>query len=149
MSGNNNRPKRSSENSGVVHTITSGPVLGDICRGVTPDGHAYLYYVLSRAWRPQSGVRENYSNRFYERNEMQIIEIAQKASEWIHQNPRAADQHCQRQTKISPHPTEMPTASRAPVAESRPVNGREIRTVAAQERPRSNGPTERVIGETP
>ena len=78
MSSNNNRPKRSAENSSLVHTIASGPVLADIYRGVTPDGHAYLYYVLSRAWRPQSGVRENYSNRFYERNEVQIVEVVRE-----------------------------------------------------------------------
>jgi hypothetical protein len=149
MNGNNNRPKRSAENHSMVHTVTSGPVLADIYRGTTPDGHAYLYYVLSRVWRPQSSVRENYSNRFYERNEMQIVEIARKASEWIRQNPSAADQHCQRRAETPPHPTGVPTPSRAPSAESRPVNGREMHSEAAQGRPRPNGPRNDVIGGTP
>ena len=134
MSSNNNRSKRSAENNCVVHTVTSGPVLADIYRGATPDGHAYLYYVLSRVWRPQSSVRENYSNRFYERNEMQIVEIARKAAEWIRQNPRAADQHCQQRAEMPPHPTGPQTAprassrasSRATAAEPRPGNGREL-----------------------
>ena len=123
-SNNNNRPKRSAENSSLVQTIASGPVLADIYRGITPDGHAYLYYVLSRAWRPQSGVRENYSNRFYERNEMQIVEIARKASEWIRENPRAADQQCQSRAETPPFPTERKIDSQAPVAQRPPVNGR-------------------------
>ena len=86
----------------------------DIYRGITPDGHAYLYYVLSRIWRPQSGVRENYSNRFYERNEGQIIEVAQKASQWIRQNPRAADQPCQRQTTGPQQLSERPVTAPSP-----------------------------------
>ena len=123
-SNNNNRPKRSAENSSLAHTIASGPILADIYRGITPDGHAYLYYVLSRAWRPQSGLRENYSNRFYERNEVQICEIAQKASEWIRANPRAADQQCQTRAEMPSVPTEPQIRSEAPVAERSPVNGR-------------------------
>jgi hypothetical protein len=123
-SNHNNRPKRSAENSSLVHTIASGPVLADIYRGITPDGHAYLYYVLSRAWRPQSGVRENYSNRFYERNEMQIVEVGRKASGWIRENPLAADQQCQPRPEMPLSPTETQTRSQAPVAERPPVNGR-------------------------
>ena len=116
MSSNNssNRPKRSAAGSAVVHTVAAGPVLADIYRGITPDGHAYLYYVLSRIWRPQSGVRENYSNRFYERNEGQIIEVAQKASQWIRQNPRAADQPCQRQTTGPQQLSERPVTAPSP-----------------------------------
>ena len=129
----NNKPRRSAGNHGVVHTVTSGPVLADIYRGVTPDGHAYLYYVLSRVWRPQSNVRENYSNRLYERNEMQVVEAAGKASEWIRQNPCVADLDRQPHAEMPPEAKEVPTvvavaprASRGPSTESRPVNGRSI-----------------------
>ena len=127
------KSKRSSDNHSVVQTITSGPVLADIYRGITPDGHAYLYYVLSRVWRPQSSVRENYSNRFYERNEPQILETARKASEWIRQNPCAADQHHQARAEMPPDPVDVPAidagqprTSQRPLADSRPVNGRSM-----------------------
>ena len=124
MSSNNNRPKRPADTSSLVNTIASGPVLADIYRGVTPDGHAYLYYVLSRAWRPQSGVRENYSNRFYERNEIQIVEVVREASEWIRENPLAADQQCQPRAEMPPLHAEPQTRPKAPIAEPSPVNGR-------------------------
>ena len=125
MSSNNTRPKRTAEENGLVHTVTSGPVLADIYRGATPDGHAYLYYVVSRAWRPRSGVRENYSNRFYERNETQIVEIAQRASEWIRRNPRAADQQCQPRQEGPPRPAEPHVPAQTPLADSpQPGNGR-------------------------
>lgn len=130
MSSNNNnnhRTKRASTGSAVVHTMASGPVLADIYRGITPDGHAYLYYVLSRVWHPRSSIRENYSNRFYERNEPQIIEIARKAAEWIRKNPQAADQQYQRPAElpsqcadrsapVSGDPAGQPPTPRDPVA---------------------------------
>ena len=81
--------KRTGEN--IVHTIRSGAVIADILRGTTSDGHAYLYYQTSRAWRPISGLRENFSQRFYERNERDHVMAVQKASLWIRKNPRAAD----------------------------------------------------------
>ena len=134
----NSKPRRSAENHTLVHTVTSGPVLADIYRGVTPDGHAYLYYVLSRVWRPQSNVRENYSNRLYERNEMQVVEAAGKASEWIRQNPCVADLDRQPHAEIPPESADAPTIGegeprppRGPSIESRPVNGRDVRPEAA------------------
>lgn len=133
-----NKPRRSTENHSLVHTVTTGPVLADIYRGVTPDGHAYLYFVLSRIWQPQSSVRKNYSNRFYERNEMQVVETAGRASEWIRDNPCAADQHHQSQAEIPPESADAPTIGegeprppRGPSIESRPVNGRDVRPEAA------------------
>jgi len=132
MTSNPNRPKRSAENSSLVHTISSGPILADIYRGVTPDGHAYLYYVPARAWRPQSGVRENYSNRFYERNELQIVEVIRKASEWIRQHPRAADESCQRPIEESDDSlAESLRDPSVPSPKRPPTNGRDISSGAA------------------
>ena len=126
----NNKSRRAAENHSVVHTVKPGPVLADIYRGVTPDGHSYLYFVLSRVWRPQSSIRQNYSNRFYERNEMQVVETAGKACEWIRANPCAADQHQQSRDAMSSElaneleaPPEVHRSMRRPAAQSRPVNG--------------------------
>ena len=75
----------------IVTSIESGPVVVDVLRGTTADGHTYLYYQPSRAWRPQNGTRKNFSSRFYERNEKDIIQAIQRASQWIRKNPQAAD----------------------------------------------------------
>ena len=133
-----NKPRRLTENHRLVHTVNTGPVLADIFRGITPDGHAYLYFVLSRVWRPQSSVRENYSNRFYERHELQVVETAGKASEWIRANPRAADLDHQPRADQSPDGMVAPTNGvgqpkplHGPPIESRTGHGREVRPEAA------------------
>jgi len=82
--------KRAGDN--IVHTVRCGSIIADVLRGTAADGHAYLYYQTSRAWRPQSGLRENFSQRFYERNERDHVQAVQKASAWIRKNPQAADE---------------------------------------------------------
>ena len=85
----------------IVHSVRSGPIVADVLRGITSDGHAYLYFQLSRAWQPHSGVRENYSQRLYERNGRDITRAVQEVSAWIQKNPQAADRQ----------PTDQPVAS--------------------------------------
>lgn len=55
----------------------------------TPDGHLYLDFEISRAWK--AGSREGYSPRFYARNRDGIKEVADMAADWIENNPEAAD----------------------------------------------------------
>lgn len=83
----------------IVHTVQVGPIVIDILRGSTTDSHSYLYYQPTRAWRPASGTRENFSPRFYDRNEKDFTEAIKEASKWIRSNPQAADplQHSERQ----------------------------------------------------
>ena len=92
--------KKSPDN--IVTSIESGPVVIDVLRGTTADGHTYLYYQPSRAWQPQNGTRKNFSLRFYERNEKDIIQAVQKASQWIRKNPQAADTSLQQDHVESP-----------------------------------------------
>ena len=86
------KPKSKKE-SNYVHTIrseTDPAIAANVFRRVTQDGHAYLDFELSRAWK--SGKREGYSNRFYDRNRDGLIEVITKVTEWMEQNPHAADQ---------------------------------------------------------
>ena len=75
----------------IVTSIESGPIVVDILRGTAADGHTYLYYQPSRAWQPQNGTRKNFSLRFYERNEKDVVDAVQRASQWIRKHPEAAD----------------------------------------------------------
>ena len=78
-----------------VHTVTVGPIVIDILRGATTDGHTYLYFQVSRAWQPAHGKKVNQSPRFYDRNEKDLLKAVQEASTWIRKNPQAADDRWQ------------------------------------------------------
>ena len=83
--------KDSINSSNYVMTIREGAIAANIFRGVTPDGHAYLYYSLSRSWKSANGNRKGYSDRFYERNADALQSVVNKACQWIQENPQAAD----------------------------------------------------------
>ena len=83
---------KEAKESNYVRTFRSTvcpAIAANIFRGTTSDGHTYLYFELSRAWK--SGKREGYSQRFYSRNADGITEVAKAAEEWIENNPQAAD----------------------------------------------------------
>ena len=48
------KTKKSQPASNYITTIRDGAIAGSIFRGNTPDGHTYLYFELSRAWKAQS-----------------------------------------------------------------------------------------------
>ncbi|WP_425395420.1 hypothetical protein [Aeoliella sp.] len=83
--------KDSVKSNNYVTTIREGAIAANIFRGVTPDGHAYLYFSLSRSWKSANGNREGYSDRFYERNCESLQNVVTQAATWIQQNPNAAD----------------------------------------------------------
>lgn len=83
--------KNAEKSGNYVTTIRDGAIAANIFRGVTPDGHAYLYFSLSRSWKSSTGNREGYSDRFYVRNGEAIQKVVAKASQWIEKNPHAAD----------------------------------------------------------
>ncbi len=86
------KPKKDSKKTNAyVKTIRDGAIAANIFRGQTPDGHAYLYFSLSRSWKSANGTREGYSDRFYDRNEEAIVGVVAKACDWIRENPSAAD----------------------------------------------------------
>ena len=105
------KPSEKKRESNYVTTIRSAvcpAIAANIFRRSTPDGHTYLDYEISRAWK--SGNREGYSSRFYARNREGIKEVAELASDWIERNPQAADglpeqpvNGRQRSSEIDPH----------------------------------------------
>ena len=86
------KPKKSEPaSSNYVKTIREGAIAANIFRGNTADGHTYLYFELSRSWKSQSGNREGYSKKFYDRNVEALRRVIAEATVWIEQNPQAAD----------------------------------------------------------
>lgn len=86
-------PAKNKKESNYVITLRSEicpAIAANIFRRSTPDGHPYLDFEVSRAWK--SGNRQGYSSRFYARNRDGIKEVVDLASEWIQQNPHAADE---------------------------------------------------------
>ena len=83
--------KKSQASSNYVKTVREGAIGANIFRGNTADGHTYLYFELSRSWKAQSGNREGYSKKFYDRNEQALMNVVKQACQWIEQHPEAAD----------------------------------------------------------
>jgi hypothetical protein len=83
--------KKTSKKSNYITTIREGAVAANIFRGQASDGHAYLYFSLSRSWKSAAGNREGYSDRFYDRNEEALQHVVAKACAWIREHPEAAD----------------------------------------------------------
>jgi hypothetical protein len=88
MAKNKNDAKKPSN---YITTIRDGAVAANIFRGMTPDGHAYLYFSLSRSWKSATGNRQGYTDRFYDRNGAAIQNVVAKACAWMRDNPEAAD----------------------------------------------------------
>lgn len=83
--------KSTKKSNSYVTTIREGAVAANVFRGQTPDGHAYLYFSLSRSWKSAAGNREGYSDRFYDRNEEAIQRVVALVCAWIREHPEAAD----------------------------------------------------------
>lgn len=83
--------KKQPASSNYIKTIREGAIAANIFRGNTPDGFTYLYYELSRSWKAQSGKREGYSKKFYDRNDKALCSVIMQASKWIQDHPQAAD----------------------------------------------------------
>ena len=85
------KSKKSQASSNYVKTIREGAIAANVFRGNTADGHTYLYFELSRSWKAQSGNREGYSKKFYDRNVEALQRVSANAAAWIQEHPEAAD----------------------------------------------------------
>lgn len=85
------KSKKTPKKSNYVTTIREGAIAANVFRGHTPDGHAYLYFSVSRSWKLAAGGREGYSDRFYDRNEEALQSVVAKACAWMRAHPEAAD----------------------------------------------------------
>ena len=84
-------PKKPQPSSNYVKTIREGAIAANIFRGNTADGHTYLYFEISRSWKAQSGNREGYSKKFYDRNAEAMQRVIASAADWMKKHPGAAD----------------------------------------------------------
>lgn len=86
------KPSKKKKDTNYVITLRSEScpaIAANIFRRSTQDGHTYLDFEISRAWK--SGSREGYSSRFYARNRDGLREVVEMACDWIENNPQAAD----------------------------------------------------------
>jgi len=72
-----------SENMDPVHVVRKGAIAASIWRRQSPSGFAYYDYSLSRSWKSMSSDKTGYSRNFFETNQVELIEVIQKASAWI------------------------------------------------------------------
>ena len=74
-----------------VHQVEVGPVVINIFeerpKTVTP----ICIGSLPRAFTGNTG-KTNYSQRFYDRNEKDVVKAIQEASAWMRKHPQAADE---------------------------------------------------------
>ena len=85
------KTKKSPATSNYVQTIREGAIAANIFRGTTPDGHTYLYFEVSRSWKSQASDRQGYSKKFYDRNQEALVNVVNRAAQWLQEHPEAAD----------------------------------------------------------
>jgi hypothetical protein len=85
------KTKKSPATSNYVQTIREGAIAANIFRGTTPDGHTYLYFEISRSWKSQASDRQGYSKKFYDRNQVALVNVVNRAAKWLQEHPEAAD----------------------------------------------------------
>ncbi len=74
------------ESTEPVIVIRNGAIAASIWQRQSPSGYAYYDFSVSRSWKSLSTDRAGYSKNFFETNEVELIEVIQKASTWITQN---------------------------------------------------------------
>ena len=88
------KTKKQPASSNYVTTIRDkeqAAIAANIFRGNTADGFTYLYFEPSRSWKTQTGNREGYSKKFYDRNAEALCRVITDAARWIQEHPQAAD----------------------------------------------------------
>ena len=69
-----------------VSVIRKGAIAASIWQRQSPSGFAYFDFSLSRSWKSKSTDKTGYSRNFFETNEVDLVEVIQKASAWITSN---------------------------------------------------------------
>ena len=72
-----------SENMDPVHVIRKGAIAASIWQRQSPSGFAYYDYSISRSWKSMSSDKMGYSRNFFETNQVDLIDVIQRASGWI------------------------------------------------------------------
>lgn len=71
------------ESTDPVEVIRKGAIAASIWQRQSPSGYAYYDYSLSRSWKSMSTEKMGYSKNFFDSNQADLIEVIQKASDWI------------------------------------------------------------------
>lgn len=66
-----------------AHTVRRGAIAANIWRRHTKAGAEYFDFSVSRAWKSEASGKQGYSANFFARNEPELLEVIQEASEWI------------------------------------------------------------------
>ena len=66
-----------------VTVIRNGAIAASIWRRQTSTGFEYLDFSLSRSWKLKSGDKEGYSANFFDNNADALIEVVERASQFI------------------------------------------------------------------
>ena len=69
-----------------VSVIRKGAIAASIWQRQSPSGFAYFDFSLSRSWKSKSTEKTGYSRNFFETNNADLLEVIQKASDWITSN---------------------------------------------------------------
>jgi hypothetical protein len=69
-----------------VETIRNGAIAASIWKRQTSTGFEYLDYSLSRSWKLKSGEKEGYSSNFFPGNEEALVDVVQRATDYIREN---------------------------------------------------------------
>ncbi len=71
------------ENMDPVHVIRKGAIAASIWQRQSPSGFAYYDYSISRSSKSMSSDKTGYSKNYFETNQLDLIEVIQRASGWI------------------------------------------------------------------
>lgn len=76
------------EGSDPVQVIRQGAIAASIWQRQSPSGFAYYDYTLSRSWKSLGTGKAGYSKSFFGANEKELVEVIQKATAWIAEQPQ-------------------------------------------------------------
>ncbi len=84
--GKTTRKEIEGETAEPVHVVRKGAIAASIWQRQSPSGYAYFDFSLSRSWKSLSTEKTGYSKNFFETDGDELMEVIQKASEWISQH---------------------------------------------------------------
>lgn len=76
------------ETTDPVQMIRHGAIAASIWKRQSPSGFAYYDFTLSRSWKSLGTGKAGYSKSFFGANEKELVEVIQRASAWIAEQPQ-------------------------------------------------------------
>jgi len=82
-----NPEKNAEKSTRPVQTFRCGAIAASIWRRQTATGFEYLDFSLSRSWKTKNGLKEGYSQGFFEHNDEPLVSVIREAAEFIRGYP--------------------------------------------------------------